>query len=127
MRTANRSRSRLLCCLFAIAVVPLLASCDSWPMFRFGSEHSGFNPRATAIGLDNVATLTERWTAATGAAVRASPVVANGTAYVLSQDTKLYAYNAAGNAGCSGTPRTCTPLWRATVNASSTSTPAVAG
>src|SRR5206468_496644 len=32
---------------------------------------------------------------------------------VGSQDGKLYAFDAAGNTNCSGTPKSCTPLWTA--------------
>jgi hypothetical protein len=39
-----------------------------------------------------------------------SPVVADGIVYVGFVDT-LYAFDAAGVTGCSGTPKTCTPLW----------------
>lgn len=39
-----------------------------------------------------------------------SPTVANGTLYV-SYGTEFGAFDAAGNTGCSGTPKTCLPLW----------------
>src|SRR4029453_9288867 len=47
-----------------------------------------------------------------------SPAVANGILYVGSgvavigsPGYRLYAFDAAGNVNCSGTPKTCTPLW----------------
>ena len=43
-----------------------------------------------------------------------SPAVANGVVFVGSDDHKLYAFDAAGTTSCSGTPKTCTPLWTAT-------------
>ena len=43
-----------------------------------------------------------------------SPAVANGVVYVGSDDHKLYAFDAAGTRNCSGTPKTCQPLWTAT-------------
>ena len=58
---------------------------------------------------------TPLWTAATGAAIGyAAPTVAGGVVYVGSSDHKLYAFDAAGVTGCSGTPKVCTPLWTAT-------------
>jgi outer membrane protein assembly factor BamB len=56
------------------------------------------------------------WTATTPSSVRSSPAVANGVVYIstiVSSTTpaRLNAYDAAGNANCSGTPRTCQPLW----------------
>ena len=41
------------------------------------------------------------------------PAVANGLVYVGAADGKLYAFDAAGNLNCGGTPRTCAPLWTA--------------
>ena len=40
-------------------------------------------------------------------------------------DAKLYAFDAAGTTNCSGTPKTCTPLWTATTGGA-VSSPAVA-
>jgi outer membrane protein assembly factor BamB len=51
-----------------------------------------------------------RWRAPIGGAVTSS-AVANGIVYVASDDHKLYAFDAAGTTKCSGTPRTCAPLW----------------
>jgi hypothetical protein len=39
---------------------------------------------------------------------------------------KLYAFDAAGTTNCSGTPKTCTPLWTGTVGSGGGSSPAVA-
>jgi hypothetical protein len=69
------------------------------------------------------------WTAAIGGAGtvgQSSPVVVNGVVYV-SANNKLYAFSAAGTTGCSGTPKTCTPLWTGSSNANTTyASPAVA-
>src|SRR4051794_13641983 len=51
------------------------------------------------------------WTASTPAAITSSPAVAGGMVYVGSLDGTLYAFDAAGVQGCSGTPKTCAPLW----------------
>ncbi|MBV8950677.1 MAG: PQQ-binding-like beta-propeller repeat protein [Actinobacteria bacterium] len=67
------------------------------------------------------------WSATTNAFVIASPAVANGTVYVGSTDHTLYAFDAAGQANCTGGPqRACTPLWVATADSELDSAPAVA-
>src|SRR5262249_57641177 len=40
---------------------------------------------------------------------------------------KLYAGGGAGGTGCSGTPKTCTPLWTGTTGSITYSSPAVVG
>jgi outer membrane protein assembly factor BamB len=43
-----------------------------------------------------------------------SPAVANGTVYFPGDDCcgdRVNGYNAAGTTGCSGTPKTCSPVW----------------
>jgi outer membrane protein assembly factor BamB len=61
-----------------------------------------------------------------------SPVVGNGTVFVgsdesdgLPADGRLYAFDADGVTGCSGTPTTCTPRWSAPTRAQGNA-PAVA-
>lgn len=69
------------------------------------------------------------WTAATAnSPTYSAPAVANGTVYVSSWNAKLYAFDAAGSAGCStgATGKTCTPLWTAATPGSIGGTPAVA-
>jgi outer membrane protein assembly factor BamB len=66
------------------------------------------------------------WTASTGDFILSSPAVVGGVVYVGSLDHKLYAFDAAGSANCSGTPTTCNPLWTATTGDSITASPAVA-
>jgi len=57
-----------------------------------------------------------------------SPAVANGVAYVGSTDGKLYAFDAAGVGGCSGSDadKICQPLGRPPPATRSTTSPAVA-
>ena len=50
----------------------------------------------------------------------------NGVVYIGSDDVKLYAFDATGSSGCSGTPKTCAPLWTATTGGRIISSPAVA-
>jgi outer membrane protein assembly factor BamB len=55
-----------------------------------------------------------------------SPAVADGVVYVGSADGVIYAFSAAGTTNCSGTPKTCKPLWTATTRGAIESSPTVA-
>jgi outer membrane protein assembly factor BamB len=72
--------------------------------------------------------LTQQWTALTGAQIYSSPSVASGTIYVGSEDGHLYAYDATGTTGCSGSPKVCSPLWKGSMGSARPghSSPAVA-
>jgi outer membrane protein assembly factor BamB len=69
------------------------------------------------------------WTGATQALIIASPAVANGLVFIGSEatDQSVYAFDAAGVTGCSGTPKTCTPLWTGDTPGGARSSPAVSG
>jgi hypothetical protein len=56
-----------------------------------------------------------------------SPAIADGVLYIANGAT-LDAFDAAGSAGCSGTPKVCAPLWTGAMSGNETSTaaPAVA-
>jgi outer membrane protein assembly factor BamB len=97
----------------------------NWAKFHFGLTNSGDNPYENVIGPANVAKLNTAWTGATGGNNVSSPAVANGVVYIGSAGGNLYAFSAAGTTGCSGTPKTCSPLWAGTTGPSS-SAPAVA-
>jgi outer membrane protein assembly factor BamB len=61
------------------------------------------------------------WTAtlpATSGLVTSAVVVAGGTVYGTNSDSKIWAVDAAGTRNCSGTPKTCTPLWTASTGTS---------
>ena len=94
-----------------LAMVVLLAAGCDWTMFGYGPAHTHYNPTEQTIGVGNVAKLTTAWTGGTGSLVQSSAAVANGVVYVGSFDAKLYAFDAAGSTGCSGTPKTCAPRW----------------
>ena len=70
------------------------------------------------------------WKAALGGGAisdrASSPAVTGGVVYIGSKDGKLYAFDAAGNTNCSGSPKTCQPLWTATTGAGIQASPAVA-
>jgi outer membrane protein assembly factor BamB len=82
----------------------------NWAKFHYDLANSGFNPYENVIGPANVSELKIAWTAATDNVVASSPTVDSGVAYISSED-KLYAFSANGATGCSGTPKTCKPLW----------------
>jgi hypothetical protein len=68
------------------------------------------------------------WTGTMGTTYStASPAVSGGVVYTESNDDKLFAFDANGSTGCSGTPATCTPLWTAALSGTpDDSSPAVA-
>src|SRR5207302_3868589 len=55
-----------------------------------------------------------------------SPAVANGVVYIGSGDGEFYAFSATGATNCSGTPKTCKPLWTGATGPYTDSSPAVA-
>jgi outer membrane protein assembly factor BamB len=70
-------------------------------------------------------TSTERWSTSTS-----SPVVVNGLVFMANGigDHYVHAFDAGGVTNCSGTPRSCTPLWSGDIGSESrTSSPAAAG
>jgi outer membrane protein assembly factor BamB len=102
-----------------------LAGCD-WVMYRANSAHTGHVQGETLLNIGNVGTLRETWSA--GANVLPAPAVADGKLYVVDgvfADASLEAYDANGVDGCAGSPRQCTPLWKATIPFGQA--PAVAG
>lgn len=64
------------------------------------------------------------WTAYFGGGygLNGTPAVSNGVVYIMSNTTSsssnntIYAFDAAGKTGCSGTPTVCSPLWTASVS-----------
>ena len=87
----------------ATATTTFTLAPPSWSQFRREPTHSGTNPNESLIGVGNVATLAQAWTGTTAGDVESSPAVANGVAYVGSDDHKLYAYDAVTGA----------PMWNA--------------
>jgi outer membrane protein assembly factor BamB len=120
-----RARSRWSSALVIAVAVVVLSGCD-WSQFRFGPEHTGFNPNETKLNVANVSQLQQVWAADTLSPIGSSPAVVNGVAYVGSTNGKLYAFDAKGKVNCSGSPNTCAPLWTATTGGFVESSPAVA-
>src|SRR6476660_1428823 len=79
------------------SLVFVTAGCD-WSMFAFGPAHTGYNPGESTIGVGNVATLQEAWTATLGPPQGGSvtPVTAGGMVYATSDASpfKLEAFDA---------------------------------
>src|SRR5205823_2246179 len=109
-------RVRLL--VLVIALMLTTVSCDfDWLMLGFGPSRTGFTPE-TSISKDAVQSSMElKWIAANGPE---EPAVANRVVY-----DNRYTYDAAGTTNCSGSPKTCQPLW--TLNIGTPSKPAVVG
>jgi outer membrane protein assembly factor BamB len=59
--------------------------------------------------------------------ISSSPAIAGGIVFVGSTNGKLYAFDANGVTNCSGSPKTCTPLWTATTGGAIYSSPTVSG
>ena len=126
-RPGHASTARRLRSIIAFTTIVLFTSSCDWTGFGFGPAHGGDNPGETAISVANVHSLTERFSAVAGSNVDSSPAIANGTVFVGSDDHKLYAFDAKGNTGCAGSPRTCAPLWTSVSTGSFVfSSPAVA-
>ena len=64
MFTARR-RSQLTAGAAVLVAMLLLAACD-WTQFRYGPEHTGFNPSETTIGPANVSRVRLRWSQSVG-------------------------------------------------------------
>jgi outer membrane protein assembly factor BamB len=108
----------------------LHAYAQSWSQDGFGAERTRYNHNEHRINTGNVSSLTRQWTGRIKSGfsqpIDSSPAVVNGVVYIGSQDHKLYAFDAAGNIGCSGTGKFCTPLWTGTTAGNVVSSPSVA-
>jgi outer membrane protein assembly factor BamB len=96
-------------------------------MFGYDAAHTSSNPFESTVGIGNVASLQQQWTAAVCTDGSQRPAVVNGVIFVGSTDDQLVALDANGVQNCSGTPKTCLPLWTGlTGGAIDFSSPAVA-
>jgi outer membrane protein assembly factor BamB len=59
-------------------------------------------------------TCTPLWTGPLSSSSESSPAVAYGIVWIGDGNGRLFAFDAAGNINCAGTPKTCTPRWSAT-------------
>jgi outer membrane protein assembly factor BamB len=110
------------------APVDLLSFVADQPLeFRPGSKYAYSNSDNVIVGLMvETATGSPLWTATLGGTGKSvsTPAYANGVLYATSTNGRLYAVSATGTS-CSGTPTTCTPLWRSMVGTRS-GAPAIA-
>ena len=104
------------------SVRPNIVLSGDWPQFHNTPDRQGNNIAEQVLGPADVAGLRVASTGLTGFGVFTSPAVANGVAYVGSEDHKLYAFAV----GCASGGGTCTPLWTATTGSYVFSSPAVA-
>ena len=65
-------------------ITPLPTLSVNWPQYRFDAARSGCNPYESILNTNTVGNLTLKWTFPANLPIYASPVVANGTAYVAS-------------------------------------------
>jgi outer membrane protein assembly factor BamB len=114
----NKQKLRFGLVVF-VACALLIAACD-WNQLGYGPARTGLNPTETAINVSNVQQLGEAWATSTPTGT-ASPIVA-GQKLVLVDSGDPFegvlgtvkAFDAVGKVNCSGTPKVCEPLWRAT-------------
>jgi hypothetical protein len=102
---------RSLCACLAVLAIGLLATGCDWTQFGFNSSHTGDNAFDTTITPANVSNLTTQFVASDGTSTYITPKAAvNGILYATG-GSGIEAYSANGSTGCSGSPRTCAPLW----------------
>ncbi|MEF8814804.1 MAG: PQQ-binding-like beta-propeller repeat protein [Halovenus sp.] len=100
---ATLTRRELLQAAGAAALVATVgpgsaAGSDRWPSFAGDAANTGYSPDAAAPTADDVG---PAWAFETGSQVVGSPVVADGTVYVGSTDSTLYAIAPGGAEGWS--------------------------
>jgi hypothetical protein len=70
------------------------------------------------------------WTTTPGGIATTSPAVANGVVYVgfntFGPASTIHAFDATGTVGCSGTPKTCMPVWTASPGSPGARSPVIA-
>lgn len=76
------------------AQAPFLVRAD-WAQFRFGTDHTGFNPYEVLLGPDTVGWLYLNWFTGLGIGGSSSVAVVNGVLYAGSGDGWWYAFDAA--------------------------------
>jgi outer membrane protein assembly factor BamB len=100
--TSRSHRTAVLATTLALAAwLPMTAPAsalgsDPWAMAQYGAARVGYNPHETLIGIGNVGTLTESWSAPVGTDILTlEPIVANGLAYISDGDGSdtITAYN----------------------------------
>ena len=110
------------------------SNADSSPAIANGLVYEGaddgmlyaFDATGKTNCLGSPKTCAPLWYAPSGGFRYSSAAVSsNGIVYEGSVDGTLYAYDAAGNTNCSGTPKLCNPLWTASTGGGIESSPTV--
>jgi len=116
-----------------VAVAMVSAGCG-WTQFGGNAAHTRLGGIGSGVDVENVSTLTKAWTAPLSGGGHGTPAVAGGVVYVVgsvwggeSWTGTLYAFDAAGIDGCSGTPKICAPLWTSSIEHDVQQSPVVAG
>ena len=118
----GRGTSRWVLGLAVLGVVALaFGGCD-WTTFGYDAALT-HGSSDTAMNNANVSTVKQLFTA-NGA--YSSPVESGGVVYAGGQKGNLYAFDANGVTGCSGSPDLCSPLWTGATGPIAYGTPAVA-
>ena len=108
----------ILCTCFASVAwgqQPASKVCTGWSEFH-RPDMTRLNPCEKVLNVNNVGSLSLKWSYTTGGDVTSSPAVANGVVYVGSCDDNVYALNASTGA----------KLWSYTTGGDVYSSPAVA-
>jgi outer membrane protein assembly factor BamB len=105
----------------AVLLAFVLGACD-WSLVGYDPARTNFNPFEQRVNVVNVGSLQRMWSAP-DIGHNAQPVVANGVVYVASDSFPfaVKAFDARGVERCSGTPKTCSPLWSGTTVGDATS------
>jgi hypothetical protein len=118
----GRGTSRRVLGLAVLAIAALaFGGCD-WTTFGYDAALT-HGSADTAMNNANVSTVKQLFTA-NGA--YSSPVESGGVVYAGGQKGNLYAFDANGVTGCSGSPNLCSPLWTGATGPIAYGTPAVA-
>ncbi len=114
--TRRKPATALLSLMAAMTMI--LAGCQ-WMSTGWDASGSSDNNVDTHVGLANVASLHLEWEAdpGTGQDGQVTPVATGNTLIDVARSSggaELDAYSADGSTGCGGSPKICSPRWRAT-------------
>jgi outer membrane protein assembly factor BamB len=112
LRTTSQRSGRLpRSLILTVTLVLTVAACD-WPMFGYGPDRTRSSPDTSISKSALAGSMALDWTTrgpGYPTNENASPAVANGVVYIGLNE--LQVFDAGGKVGCSGSPKTCTPLW----------------
>jgi hypothetical protein len=99
--------------IVGIALALVAAGCG-WGQYGHDGSRAGWSPADKVLTTDNVGQLVTRWQTNVNTAWGAQ--IADSTLFSIDTSPgkpRLLAYRADGSTGCSGAPRTCSPIWTA--------------